>query len=143
MSHKSAKKVRKLLKRLSVPQTEQPDSPRTHNWQERQYVEDQSKRKRQRVELKSGEEKVIDVSQGQITLRRDSGRGFYKMVKAAIEGKVQGQMNVANKQPPRIDIREVEVEDDAPTPMPPYITAPEVNEPIALSALQEPVIKSL
>lgn len=142
MSHKSAKKVRRLLKTLSVPQTEQPESQRANSWQERQYTEDQSKRKRQRVELKSGEEKVVEVSMGQLTLRRDSGRGFYKMVKAALDGKTQRPLPSA---PKGIDIREVEVDSESPTPMPPYVNGqtPEAVEPIALDKLQAPVINTL
>lgn len=99
MSHKSAKKVRRLLKA-----TGQATTPNA--WQEREYMEDTAKRKKQMVELKSGEEKEIEVSMGTVTLKQGSGRAIYKMVKKVMAG----QKALPRRRPtpqPTIDIREV------------------------------------
>lgn len=109
MSHKAAKKVRRLLK-----VTGQAKTPDVHAWQEREYMEDTAKRKKQLVELKSGEEKEIEVSMGTVTLKQGSGRAVYKLVKKAMAGhRILGGRAAAPKpwakrpeaQP--IDIREV------------------------------------
>lgn len=83
MSHKSAKKVRRLLKETVMKsETGQNFDPK-----QREYLEDSSKRKRQRVELKDGKEEVIDVSYGTITNKAGTGRAVYRLVKKAMVGK--------------------------------------------------------
>ena len=99
MSHKSAKKVRRLLKA-----TGQATAPGANAWQEREYTEDTSKRKKQLVELKAGGEKEIEVSMGQVTLKQGSGRAVYKLVKRVMAG----QKTLPKRRPiPALDIREV------------------------------------
>jgi hypothetical protein len=101
MSHKSAKKVRRLLKA-----TGQASTPTANAWQEREYMEDTAKRKKQLVELKTGEEKEIEVSMGQVTLKQGSGRAIYKLVKKVMSG----QKVMPKRAPPSApEIREIEV----------------------------------
>jgi hypothetical protein len=84
MGHKAAKKARKLLNTLQA-QTGDKDS-----WTEHVYVENENRRKKQLVELKTGEEKEITVSLGQLTLKPGSGRAVYKVIKRAMQGKASG-----------------------------------------------------
>ena len=83
MSHKSAKKVRRLL-RETVMKSEQGQA---FDLRQREYIEDGAKRKRQLVELKNGTEEMIDVSYGQITNKAGSGRAVYRLVKKAMGAK--------------------------------------------------------
>lgn len=102
MSHKSAKKVRRLLK-----QTGQAKTPESNAWQEREYMEDTAKRKKQLVELRTGEEKEIEVSMGTITLKQGTGRAVYKLVKKALAGQTTLPRRRPAPKVPAIDIREV------------------------------------
>ena len=102
MSHKTAKKVRRLLKAIG-----HAGEPNTSAWQEREYTEDSSKRKKQLVELKAGGEQEIEVSMGQITLKKDSGRAVYKLVKRVMTG--QGTLPTRSVLLPPPGIREVEL----------------------------------
>lgn len=105
MSHKSAKKIRKLLQRTATPKTEGADV-----WNEREYTEDTSKRKKQKLQLElGGEEKVFDVSMGQVRLKPGSGRAMYKLVKKVMtSGQELPKGQRASAQP--LNIREVDVE---------------------------------
>lgn len=102
MSHKSAKKVRRLLKTTGQAST-------TNAWQEREYMENTANRKKQLVELKTGEEKEIEVSSGTITLKQGSGRAIYKLVKKVMGGQKALPTKHRSVSQPAADIREVTV----------------------------------
>lgn len=93
MSHKAAKKIRKLLNA-----TMQAKDPNVHPCTEREYTENTKNRKRQLVELQSGETKEIDVSYGTMRVNSDTGRGIYKIVKKAIAGKHAKRSKPATEQ---------------------------------------------
>lgn len=61
--------------------------PAVNSYSEREYTENTKNRKKQLVELKSGETKEIEVAYGTMRVTSDSGRGIYKMVKRAMTGK--------------------------------------------------------
>lgn len=86
MSHKAAKKIRKLLNASITKQENSTVDP----VREREYTENVRNRKKQLVELKSGEIKEIEVALGTLRVNSDTGRGIYKMVKRAMSGKHQG-----------------------------------------------------
>ena len=84
MGHKAAKRVRQLLK-ATLPEQALPA------WQAREYTENENRRKKQLVELKTGEQKEIEVSLGQLTLKPGSGRAVYKVIKKAMAGQAKGE----------------------------------------------------
>lgn len=105
MSHKSAKKIRKLLQKTASPKTEG-----SQVWDEREYTEDVSKRKKQKLQLKLGaEEKIVDISMGQVRLKPGSGRAIYKLVKKVMSSgqELPRGEQAAGAQP--LNIREVDV----------------------------------
>jgi len=82
MSHKAAKKIRKLLNA-----TMQAKDPNVRPCTEREYTENTKNRKKQLVELKTGETKEIEVSYGTMRVNSDTGRGIYKIVKKTMTGR--------------------------------------------------------
>lgn len=83
MSHKTAKKIRKLLNKA----INKPEGSTANPVTQREYTENTKNRKKQLVELKTGEKQEIEVSYGTMRVNSDSGRGIYKMVKRAMTGK--------------------------------------------------------
>lgn len=82
MSHKAAKKIRKLLNASIAKQENSTINP----VRERAYTENTKNRKTKLVELESGEIKRVEVSYGTMRVNSDTGRGIYKMVKRAMAG---------------------------------------------------------
>jgi hypothetical protein len=94
MSHKAAKKIRKLLN-ASVTAKD----PTVNAVREREYTENVKNRKKKLVELKDGEIKEVEISYGTMRVNSDTGRGIYKMVKRAMAGKHYGAPKPKQPQP--------------------------------------------
>lgn len=90
MSHKTAKKVRKLLK-VAMP---------TKGDEAREYVEDTQKRKKMSLATELGApEQEYTVAAGQIKAKEGSRRAIYKVVKNAMRGQGLPKLKPA-KAPP-------------------------------------------
>lgn len=105
MSHKTAKKIRRLLKATS-----QSKEPNGSVWSEREYTEDTKKRKKQMLNTRiGGLEQEVTVSMGQVTLKPGSGRAVYKLVKRVMATGQELPKAQPNATAKPLNIREVEI----------------------------------